>query len=288
MTHEPATADGGGLVRVRLDLAYEGTDFAGWARQPALRTVQGCLEAALDTVLRTTGLRTTCAGRTDAGVHARGQVVHSDVGVDRLLATRGRSAEDWPAALLRRLNRILPGDLRVRDCRAAAPGFDARFAALWRRYTYRVCDSAAADDPLQRRYVLSWPRPLAVDVMNTAAQPLLGEHDFAAFCRSRPGGTTVRRLQRLEWRRDPDRVVVMDVQADAFCHHLVRGLAGALLAVGEGRRPVDWPGELLRRKRRDAAAPVAAAHGLTLEQVAYPPDDELGARVERTRNRRVP
>ncbi len=288
MTSEPATTVGGGLVRVRLDLAYEGTDFAGWARQPGLRTVQGCLESALDTVLRTTGVVTTCAGRTDAGVHARGQVVHCDVDAARLPAVRGGSPEDWPDTLVRRLSRILPGDLRVRRCRAAAPGFDARFAALWRRYAYRVSDSPDTDDPLRRRHVLSWPRPLAVDAMNTAAQTLLGEHDFAAFCRSRPGATTVRQLQRVQWGRDPDRLAVLDVQADAFCHHLVRGLTGVLIAVGEGRRPVGWPGELLRTGRRDATAPVAAAHGLTLEQVGYPPDDQLRARVERTRNRRVP
>lgn len=285
------------IVRLRLDLAYDGAGFAGWARQPGLRTVQGVLEEALATVLRSAPRgeappRVTVAGRTDAGVHARGQVAHVDVGVAALLATRGRSDRDGPTALVARLGGVLPGDLVVHRAGVAPTGFDARFSALRRRYVYRVCDDPALRDPLRRGHVLWHRRPLDADAMAEAAVPLVGRHDFAAYCKPRPGATTIRTLERFEWTRatsGPDAgLVVAQVQADAFCHSMVRALVGASLVVGEGRRAASWPGELLAGRRRDGAAAVVPAHGLTLEEVAYPADDGLADRAARTRARRRP
>ena len=285
------------VVRLRLDLAYDGAGFAGWARQPALRTVQGVLEDALATVLRAAPRgeappRVSVAGRTDAGVHARGQVAHVDVGVAALLATRGRSDRDGPTALVARLAGVLPGDLVVHRVTVAPSGFDARFSALRRRYVYRVCDDAALRDPLRRGHVLWHRRALHAHAMAAAARPLVGRHDFAAFCKPRPEATTIRTLERFEWSRvtsGPDEgLVVAQVQADAFCHSMVRALVGASLVIGEGRRPAGWAGELLAGRRRDGAAAVVPPHGLTLEEVGYPPDAELAERAVQTRARRRP
>jgi tRNA pseudouridine38-40 synthase len=289
------TGEETGSVRLRLDLAYDGGQFAGWARQPGLRTVQGELEDALATVLRSgprgeARPRVTVAGRTDAGVHARGQVAHVDVGVEALEATRGRSDRDDVDALAVRLAGVLPGDLVVHAVRRAPDGFDARFSALRRRYAYRVCDEQAARDPLRRGWVLWHRRPLDVAAMDAAARTLVGRHDFAAYCKPRPDATTIRTLEVFGWSRPdagPDAgLVVADVQADAFCHSMVRALVGASLAVGEGRRPVAWPRELLDGRVRQGGATVVAAHGLTLEHVAYPTGDELARRAEQTRARR--
>ena len=261
-------------MRLRIDLAYDGTDFHGWATQPGLRTVQAELSTALATALRLPSVDLVCAGRTDAGVHARGQVVHADV----------TTTDDL---ILRRLNGLLPRDVRVRRVADAPPGFDARFGALWRRYAYRVADSAAALDPLTRRHVLAWGRPLDLDAMNEASALLAGRHDFASFCKQREGATTIRTLLELSWTRDDTGVAVATVRADAFCHSMVRSLVGCLIAIGEGRRPVAWAGEVLRAGVRDPAVTVAHAHGLTLEEVAYPPDDEIAARAQLTRRRRA-
>ena len=263
-------------MRIRLDVAYDGSGFHGWAAQPGLRTVEGELATALATVLRVSEVSLTCAGRTDAGVHARGQVVHTDL--DAL--------PDGPERLARRLNGFLADDVRVHRAVEAPAGFDARFSALWRRYAYRVADRPGAMDPLRRGHVLAWPRPVDEAAMNAAALALLGEHDFAAFCKQREGATTIRTLIDLGWEREPDGLLVAHVRADAFCHSMVRSLVGCLLAVGEGRRPVGWVPEVLAAGRRDSAVAVAPARGLTLEQVAYPPDAELAARVEITRTRR--
>jgi tRNA pseudouridine38-40 synthase len=272
---EPAVPPGdGGLVRVRLAIAYDGTDFSGWAAQPGRRTVQGVLQEALARVLRV-AVTLTVAGRTDAGVHAAGQVAHYD----------GPAPDGM---LLRRLAGVLPADVRVRSVGPAPAGFDARFSALWRRYAYRVADDPAAVDPLRRHDTLSWPRPLDLDAMRDAAARLLGEHDFAAFCRRREGATTIRALQQLDWDRGPDGVLTATVRADAFCHSMVRSLVGALLAVGDGRRPPDWPARQLARTERSGEVTVVPAHGLTLVEVGYPPDDELAARAVLTRARREP
>jgi tRNA pseudouridine38-40 synthase len=270
-------------VRLRIDLAYDGGAFHGWAAQPELRTVQGELEAALATVLRVPELATVCAGRTDTGVHARGQVLHVDVADDVLVEAAGRFDGDPSDAVTRRLNGVLAPDLRVRRVVTAPEGFDARFSPLWRRYAYRVCDGVP--DPLTRGYVLGRPRPLDLDAMNEASRDLLGLHDFAAFCKQREGATTIRTLLELSWVREGD-LLTGTVRADAFCHHMVRSLVGCLLAVGEGRRPVAWPAEVLSSGVRDPAVTVVPPHGLTLEEVGYPPDVELAARAREARTRR--
>jgi tRNA pseudouridine38-40 synthase len=269
-------------VRLRIDLAYDGAAFHGWARQDGLRTVQGALEEALDTVLRTSGCALTVAGRTDAGVHARGQVAHLDVDPGALAASGDRRDGPRDAALLRRLNGVLDPDVRILRVGEAPAGFDARFSAVWRRYCYRIGDSAEAVDPLVRGHVLAWPRPLDLDRMNDAAALLLGEHDFASFCRKREGATTIRSLLDLSWARRGG-VAEATVRADAFCHNMVRSLVGCMIAVGEGRRDPDWAGEVLTRRTRDSAVTVVQAHGLTLEEVGYPSDDELAAQADRTR-----
>ena len=269
-------------MRLRVDLAYEGTHFAGWARQPGQRTVQEVLESALVTVLRVPNVRAACAGRTDAGVHARGQVVHTDV---------PRAAYDLVArSLPHRLAGVLPPDVRAPRVEPAPPGFDARFSATGRRYAYRVSDSAYGVNPLRRHDVLWHRRALDVAAMNDAAALLVGEHDFAAFCRRRAGATTIRTLRTLQWSRDPDGLdglLVATVAADAFCHNMVRALVGALLTVGEGRRPVSWPGAVLAARVRTADVHVVPPRGLTLEEVTYPDEATLAAQAQATRRRRA-
>lgn len=262
---------------MRLDLAYDGTDFLGWAQQPGRRTVQGVVQDAVAVLLRNDSPRLQVAGRTDAGVHARGQVAHVDLPEER--------AQD--PLLLRRLNGLLPPDVRVRRAGLAPDGFDARFSALSRTYRYRVADGAEHVDPLRRHDVLSWPRPLDLGALAEACVPLLGEHDFAAFCKRRDGATTVRALLELDWARGVDGLLVLTIRADAFCHSMVRSLVGAMLAVGEGRQPPSWPGGLLERQVRATEVAVAPPHGLVLEHVAYPPDDQLRARQGVTRNLRA-
>jgi tRNA pseudouridine38-40 synthase len=300
-------------VRLRIDLAYDGSGFSGWAAQPGRRTVEEIVATALGRVLRLPGPfdppRLTVAGRTDAGVHARGQVVHADVpatawptaagGQANRAAARGQAGPaaaggrvssavaDRGAGPLARLNAVLPADVRVHAMAPAPDGFDARFSALWRRYSYRVCDEEARADPLRRHETLWSFRRLDLAAMNEAAAALLGEHDFAAFCRRRPGATTVRTLRILDWRRDGAGRAVATVVADAFCHNMVRALVGALLAVGEGRRPPAWPAEVLAAAVRDPAVRVVAPHGLCLEEVGYPGPAELAARAAETRRVRT-
>lgn len=273
-------------VRLRIDLGYDGAGFHGWARQEALRTVQGDLEQALDTVLRTTGCSLTVAGRTDTGVHARGQVAHVDLDPDLLAGAAVRGEAVAENALLRRLNGVLAPDVRVHRVVAAPPGFDARFSAVWRRYCYRVADRPEAVDPLTRGHVLTWPRPLDLGAMNDAAALLLGENDFASFCKKREGATTIRSLLDLGWRRVGG-VAEATVRADAFCHNMVRSLVGCLIAVGEHRREPAWAAEVLARRQRDSAVTVVQAHGLTLEEVGYPADDAMATQAERSRTVRT-
>ncbi|GAA4809212.1 tRNA pseudouridine(38-40) synthase TruA [Nocardioides caeni] len=275
-------------MRLRIDLAYDGTDYRGWAAQPGLRTVQAELAAALTTVLRLPegSLQVVCAGRTDAGVHARGQVAHVDVPPDGSPAAARQLGQ--LEQLTRRLNGVVDRDLRIHRIVVAPDGFDARFAALWRRYAYRIADDPALVDPLTRHHVLAWPRPLDVAAMDRAAASLVGLHDFAAFCKRREGATTVRTLLDFGWTREPDGLLVGRVRADAFCHSMVRALVGCMIAVGEGRKPVEWAAEVLVARARDPQVPVVAAHGLTLEEVAYPEDAGLAERVELTTARRAP
>jgi tRNA pseudouridine38-40 synthase len=275
-------------VRLRLSVAYDGTEFSGFAEQPGRRTVQGVLEAALGTVLRIEPPSLTVAGRTDAGVHARGQVCHVDVPEPAWRAAPGRSARQPGEALVRRLAGVLPADVRVHSAESAPPGFDARFSASWRRYAYRVADNPAGVDPLRRTFVLWHPRRLDLAAMNAAAAGLLGEHDFAAFCRAREGATAIRSLTTLHWDRAEGGLAVATVQADAFCHNQVRAMVGALLAVGDGRRPIDWPARVLAAGERDSAVAVVPPHGLTLEEVGYPADSQLADRARRARQMRTP
>jgi tRNA pseudouridine38-40 synthase len=266
---EPAVpARDGGLVRVRLDVAYDGTPYAGWARQPGQATVQGALEDALATVLRTP-VALTVAGRTDAGVHATGQVCHYD----------------GPLADARRVNALLDPTVRVLAATVAPDGFDARFAALSRRYVYRVADAAYGALPTRRHDTAVHPRPVSLRRLQTASKPLLGLRDFAAFCRKREGATTVRTLRRLTWTRDRDGVLVATLEADAFCHQMVRSLVGALLMAGDHRRETDWPASLLAAGVRGGGQ-VAPANGLTLAEVRYPSPSRLAARARATRRRR--
>ncbi|MGO1315977.1 MAG: tRNA pseudouridine(38-40) synthase TruA [Cellulomonadaceae bacterium] len=280
----------GDVIRVRLDLAYRGTDFAGWAVQPGLRTVQGVLEAALATLVREP-VRLTVAGRTDSGVHARGQVAHVDLPRVRWEALPGRSARTPGQGLVHKLTGLLPRDLVVHRADAAPEGFDARFSALRRRYAYRVADRTELRDPLTADHVLWTSRSLDLEAMQQACAPLTGLRDFAAFCRPRPGASTIRELQELAWFRPasgPDAgLLVARVQADAFCHNMVRALVGASLAVGEGQRDVEWPARVLAGRRRDPGARVVPAHGLVLEEVVYPPDAELARRADAIRARRM-
>lgn len=250
-------AAGEGCVRLRLDLAYDGREFSGWAEQPGRRTVAGTVSAALAQVLRLAGPpRLTVAGRTDAGVHAIGQVAHVDVDV----------ADLDPEQMRRRLHGVLPDDVVVTAVAVVPDSFDARFSARARHYRYLVTDEPP--DPRTRGHVLAWLRPLAAEAMHEAAQGLVGEHDFAAFCKAREGATTRRRLLRLAVHRDGGLVTVA-ASGQAFCHNQVRSMVGALLAVGDGRRPVQWPAQVLADGVRDSAVTVAPPHGLTLVGVDY-------------------
>ena len=274
------TAAALGLVRLRLDLRYDGSGFHGWASQPGQSTVQQTVEEALYRALRLPQPPSlTVAGRTDAGVHARGQVAHADVPGESWATAAGSAG--------RRLARLLPPSVRVVAIGPAPAGFDARYSALWRRYSYRVCDDPARADPLRRHDTLWYSARLHLDRMNQAARPCLGEHDFAAFCRSRLGATTIRELLRLDWARTEPGIATATVIADAFCHNMVRALTGVLLSVGDGSKPVEWAGELLAGGRRDPAARVAPPHPLCLEEVGYPEPAAMAGRAAATRRVRT-
>jgi tRNA pseudouridine38-40 synthase len=240
--------------------------------------VCGKLEEALSAVVRQP-VWLTVAGRTDSGVHADGQVAHTDL----------PTGTDVPE-LFRRLAKLLPTDLRVTSLTQVVPQFDARFSALRRHYEYRVGTAVWGVPPHERRRRLHHPprRGVALDLarMNSASAELLGLHDFAAYCRSRPCRTTRRELQGFEWRRISDELVVARVSADAFCWQMVRSLVGALLAVGDGRRPPQWPAELLELRSRSSEVPVAPAYGLSLVGVDYPAENRLAERAEQARARR--
>jgi tRNA pseudouridine38-40 synthase len=294
--------DTGSAVRLRLDIAYDGSAFTGWSKQPGLRTVQGELEAALATVLQRHGEppTLTVAGRTDAGVHALGQVAHVDLTPEQFAALedahRGkgstpvdRTLEARAARLVRKLNGIAgrSGDLYVRSVTIAPAGFDARFSATWRRYEYRVADDLAPRNPLTRHSVLWYSAQLDVDEMNDAARSLVGLHDFAAYCKPREGATTIRTLQHFVWEREDDGLLVATVRADAFCHSMVRALVGASLAVGEGKLPAGRVAHILTAQQRTNEFKVVPAKGLVLMEVGYPDDSELADRAVQTRAKRA-
>lgn len=280
-----------GQVRLRLDIAYDGTAFSGWAAQPGLRTVQGTLEEALRIVYRElpSGPLLTVAGRTDAGVHALGQAAHLDLDEDSWHGTARRGGPEAAAvALERRLAGVLgaDSDVVVTAVRLAPAGFDARFSALWRRYEYRLADLGSPANPLERHRTAVLRAQLDLDDMNRAAQVLLGLHDFAAFCRPRTGATTIRTLQEFVWRRDERGVHIAEVRADAFCHSMVRSLVGMCAAVGQGRLPLDEVPGLLAEQERSNRFAVLPARGLTLLEIGYPPAEELEHRQQSTRARR--
>ncbi len=276
-------------MRLRIDLAYDGTDFHGWAAQPGLRTVQGVLEEWIPRVLRlhplpegrpqpaSKGPQLVVAGRTDAGVHARAQVCHLDLDGD----------DDRSAELLRRLRRVLPPDVVVSSVRPAPEGFDARFSAIWRRYCYRLVDDAVAPDPLLRGHVTQVRHGIDVGALNAGAGTLLGLRDFAPFCKPRDGATTIRELRELTAHRRDDGVVEVWLRADAFCHSMVRSLVGALTAVASGQRNLAWLEATAERGVRAPDVQVMPARGLTLEAVGYPADDRLAARAAEARATRT-
>jgi tRNA pseudouridine38-40 synthase len=265
-------------LRVRMDVSYDGTDFSGWAVQPSRRTVAGVLLEALARLFGSP-LGLTVAGRTDAGVHATGQVCHVDLPASAFA--------ELESSLLRRLAALMPPDARVRAVTPVPASFDARFSATFRRYEYRVADVPWGPEPLRRRDTLGWVRPLDLDRLGEAAAGLVGEHDFAAFCKRKEHATTVRAITRLDWRREADGVCVATVEADAFCQAMVRSLVGAMLTVGDGRREPSWPARLLTLRERSSEVTVAPPHGLTLIAVGYPDEASFAARAEATRRLRA-
>lgn len=269
------------MKRWRLDIAYDGGGFAGWAAQPGLRTVQGELERWIQQLLRLPGpVALVCAGRTDAGVHARGQVAHLDLPPETI--------PDDGADLLRRLAAVLPGDVVVRSLAPAPADFDARFGAVWRRYVYRISDLTTPPDPLSRHQIARVRHRIDLAEMNRAGSSLLGLRDFAAFCRRRGGATTVRTLLELAGARVETGLLAgtidVTVRADAFCHSMVRSLVGAVTAVGTGQRGLDWLASIADGGARDPSVQVMPAAGLCLEEVRYPPDDQLAARARESRS----
>ena len=271
---EPTLYPESGFRRLRIELAYDGTNFSGWAVQPDRRTVQQSVEEALSKIARIT-VETIVAGRTDAGVHATGQVIHVDVPESLVLEDLGY-----------KLNRILDEDVRINNIEIAPPAFHARFSALRRYYEYRILDENKVIQPLARLNTASWYRPLDVDVMNHASALLLGTHDYAAFCKFREGGTTIRTLETYQWRRDREGYLVADVVADAFCYSMVRNLVGAIVCVADGRKDPEWISTLLENKERVSDSLVFPARGLTLYKVDYPDAAELLERAKKTVARR--
>ncbi|SDY92907.1 tRNA pseudouridine38-40 synthase [Lysobacter sp. yr284] len=273
------TASAAPLRRYALGVEYDGSEFSGWQRlvrpgEPSRpehaprgeATVQTTLEQALSFVAGT-GIEVVCAGRTDAGVHASCQVVHFDSPVER--EPRG-----WVLGTTSRL----PPSVCVRWCIPVAPDFHARFSARARRYRYRILNRPVRP-ALQRQY-LSWERrPLDADAMHRAAQALLGENDFSAFRTVHCQAPHARRdLQYIAVRRDGD-IVEMEVQANAFLHHMVRNIVGSLLPVGRGDRPEGWIAELLAGRDRTVAGPTAPSAGLVFVGPRYPAECQLPAEV---------
>lgn len=289
--------------RLRIDLGYDGTDFSGWAVQPGLRTVQGEIERALEVLLRTDPgeARLTVGGRTDAGVHARGQVAHIDVTAEQLAkwgGTKKRGGSDPLGAentsesstlMARRLNGVLKreaSDIAIHGVRVVPEVFDARFGALRRRYEYRVRPANAKLDPLTARFTAEVPRELDLELMRQVSADLLGLQDFTTFCKAREGATAVRELLTFSWRQTEDGAYAARIEADAFCHSMVRALVGGVVAVGYGRLGAGELGELRDARERSSRFTVMPAHGLCLEEIVYPPDAELAERATQTRARR--
>ena len=276
---QPTLFPEGGFRRLRMDIAYDGTNFYGWGAQPDRRTIQDLVEEAISRISRVDS-ESIVAGRTDAGVHATGQVIHVDV-PDVIFAGE-LNYRDFRY----KLNRILDEDVRIMAITDAPAGFHARFSALRRHYVYKLIDNNDVIPPLSRHDVASWYRPLDVDRMNEASTLLLGHHDFAAFCKFRQGSTTIRTLEKYEWKRSDGGLLIADVVADAFCYSMVRNLVGAVVCVADGRKDPRWISELLANKARVSDSLVFPARGLTLYQVDYPSDDQLLERAKITVSKR--
>ena len=271
---EPTLLPESGFRRLWIELAYDGTNYFGWGKQPDRRTIQEEIESALSTISRVK-IDSVVAGRTDAGVHAVGQVIHVDV-------PEGLKIED----LLFKLNTLLDEDIRIHKVDIAEPGFHARFSALRRHYIYKIVDGNQVVAPLMRFDIAPWYRTLDIDQMNEASQLLIGEHDFFAFCKFRASSTTIRNLERFDWIRDGEGVLIANVVADAFCYSMVRNLVGAVACVGEGRFSPSWITSVLTNAERISDGMVFPARGLTLKKVEYPAADQLMARLESTLRRR--
>ena len=281
---EPTLFAKSGFLRLRLNLAYDGTNFSGWGKQPDRRTVQNELESALQKLTRVP-VDTVVAGRTDAGVHATGQVIHVDI--PELEIGPYSKKEHWNIdELPYRLNRILDEDIRVLAASIAPPGFHARFSALRRHYVYKILDANRVILPLRRFDIAPWYRPLHLDLLNESSKLLLGENDFAAFCKFREGSTTIRTLETFSWTRNDEGCLVATVVADAFCYSMVRNLVGAVVCVADGRFPSEWIADVLNKRQRISDSLVFPARGLTLTQVDYPPEEELLTRIAATLRRR--
>ncbi len=301
-------------VRLRIDLAYDGTGFYGWAKQPDMRTVQGEIERVLHTVLRvpeddrTEPLRLTVAGRTDTGVHASHQVCHLDVNEETLQRCVGHMDVSAHIALERRLQRMLPTDIAIHSIQIAPNGFDARFSALERTYVYRIADRSSEVDPRSRNFVLHIDDYLDIESMNQAAAMTIGLHDFGSFATPNPGGTTIREVKTAYWRRIGERPLVPDdmtmgeryrtpalesgllcftIVADAFARNMVRSLVNGCVQVGVGKRSVEWFAEKMATPLREGSTGPIAPQGLTLEHIEYPEDGLLAARAEAIRAKRT-
>ncbi len=251
-----------GFARLRVDLTYDGTNFSGWAKQPNQRTIQEVFEKSLSTILRTP-VATIVAGRTDAGVHANHQVLHTDI--------PDKSQID---NLTFRLNQLLPEDIRVLSTTWAPPNFHARFTPISRTYQYKIIDGGQVTTPLNRSDSVEWFRKLDTNLMNLGSNLLLGEHDFFAYCRYREGGSTIKNLIKFEWRRDENSTVIGEIQANSFRYNMVRNLVGAAVCVGEGRFEPNWMRKVLDEKIRVSDSYVFPAKGLTLISISYPTEDQ--------------
>lgn len=276
---QPTLFPESGFRRLRINIAYDGTAFFGWATQPDQRTIQDLVEEAVARISRG-DVESVVAGRTDAGVHATGQVIHIDL-PDAVFAD-GLTYRD----LRYKLNRILDEDVRIMEISDAPKGFHARFSALRRIYTYKILDNNEVIAPLSRYDVAPWYRPLDVDLMNKASALVLGHHDFAAFCKFKEGGTTIRSLEKYQWHRDSAGLLIAEVVADAFCYSMVRNLVGAVVCVADGRKDPSWMAELLANKERVSDSLVFPSRGLSLTRVEYPSNDELLDRARVTIGKR--
>ena len=276
---QPTLFPESGFRRLRINIAYDGTAFFGWATQPDKRTIQDLVEEAVARISRG-DVESVVAGRTDAGVHATGQVIHIDL-PDAVFAD-GLTYRD----LRYKLNRILDEDVRIMEISDAPEGFHARFSALRRIYTYKILDNNEVIAPLSRYDVAPWYRPLDVELMNKASALVLGHHDFAAFCKFKEGGTTIRTLEKYQWHRDSEGLLIAEVVADAFCYSMVRNLVGAVVCVADGRKDPSWMAELLANKERVSDSLVFPARGLSLTRVEYPWNDELLDRARVTIGKR--